>query len=109
MRKHFFRISMLLLLTICVVSCTNGPEISPITPDTPEPVSPPAIYSREFWGEWKKMDQSETWLINSSSITVNGTILSEEVAWMEIHSDELKANWSMLSNGEGFFKIDPLR
>lgn len=30
-------------------------------------------------------------------------------AWMAIHEDELKANWQMLSAGEGFFKIDPLR
>lgn len=29
--------------------------------------------------------------------------------WMAIHEDELKANWKMLSEGEGFFKIDPLR
>lgn len=30
-------------------------------------------------------------------------------AWMAIHEDELKANWQMLSAGEGFFKIDPLK
>lgn len=30
-------------------------------------------------------------------------------AWMAIHEEELKANWRMLSEGEGFFKIDPLR
>ena len=30
-------------------------------------------------------------------------------AWMTIHEDELKANWKMLSEGDGFFKIDPLR
>ena len=29
--------------------------------------------------------------------------------WMAIHEDELKANWQMLENGEGYFKIDPLR
>ncbi len=29
--------------------------------------------------------------------------------WMAIHEDELKANWQMLSNGEGYFKIDPLK
>ena len=29
--------------------------------------------------------------------------------WMAIHEDELNANWKMLSEGEGFFKIDPLR
>ncbi|MCL2104191.1 MAG: DUF4160 domain-containing protein [Kiritimatiellaeota bacterium] len=30
-------------------------------------------------------------------------------AWIEIHRDELSANWTTLSNGEGFFKIDPLK
>ena len=29
--------------------------------------------------------------------------------WMAIHEDELAANWRMLSNGDGYFKIDPLR
>lgn len=31
------------------------------------------------------------------------------LAWIAIHEDELKANWELLSNGEGYFKIDPLR
>ena len=30
-------------------------------------------------------------------------------AWMAIHEDELKADWAMLSAGDGYFKIDPLR
>ena len=30
------------------------------------------------------------------------------VAWMAIHEDELNANWRMLSEGEGYFKIAPL-
>ena len=29
--------------------------------------------------------------------------------WMAIHEDELQANWVMLSQGEGYFKIEPLR
>ena len=31
------------------------------------------------------------------------------LAWMTIHEDELKANWKLLSNGDGYFKIKPLR
>ena len=31
------------------------------------------------------------------------------LAWIEIHHDELEANWNLLSQGEGFFKIDPLK
>lgn len=30
-------------------------------------------------------------------------------AWMEIHKDELNANWKLLDEGEQFFKIDPLK
>lgn len=29
--------------------------------------------------------------------------------WMAIHEDELAANWKMLSEGDGYFKIDPLK
>ncbi len=31
------------------------------------------------------------------------------LAWMEIHKDELRANWDLLSAGEQPFRIDPLR
>ena len=31
------------------------------------------------------------------------------LAWITIHEDELKANWELLCNGEGYFKIEPLR
>ncbi len=30
-------------------------------------------------------------------------------AWMEIHKEELEANWKLLSNGDQFFRIDPLK
>jgi hypothetical protein len=30
-------------------------------------------------------------------------------AWMEIHHDNLEANWKLLSNGEEYFKIEPLK
>ena len=30
-------------------------------------------------------------------------------AWVEIHRDDLEANWKLLSNGEQFFRIDPLK
>lgn len=29
--------------------------------------------------------------------------------WIDIHQEDLIANWELLSNGEPFFKIDPLR
>jgi len=51
-------------------------------------------------------------------IALDGEILEGEFpkkqlkmleGWMAIHEDELFANWRMLSNGDGYFKIDPLR
>jgi hypothetical protein len=30
-------------------------------------------------------------------------------AWLEIHQEELQANWHLLENGEQFFKIAPLQ
>lgn len=31
------------------------------------------------------------------------------LAWIEIHKEELEANWKLLSDGRETFKIDPLR
>lgn len=51
-------------------------------------------------------------------IALDGTILEGSIpknrlklleAWMEIHREDLEANWKLLSNGEQFFRIDPLR
>ena len=30
-------------------------------------------------------------------------------AWLEIHKDEVMANWELASKGEKIFKIEPLR
>ncbi|MGM9551373.1 MAG: DUF4160 domain-containing protein [Clostridia bacterium] len=30
-------------------------------------------------------------------------------AWIEIHREDLEANWKLLSSGDGFFKIEPLK
>lgn len=31
------------------------------------------------------------------------------LAWMEIHRDELSANWKLAADGQQIFKIDPLK
>ncbi len=31
------------------------------------------------------------------------------LAWVEIHKDELMADWELASNGQPIFKIDPLK
>jgi hypothetical protein len=30
-------------------------------------------------------------------------------AWMELHRDELYANWELLVSGDEYFRIDPLK
>ncbi len=51
-------------------------------------------------------------------VALDGTVLEGKIpkskmklldAWMEIHKDDLYANWKLLSAGEQFFRIDPLR
>ena len=37
----------------------------------------------------------------------NKLILLE--AWVEIHKEDLQANWELISSGEKVFRIDPLR
>lgn len=53
-------------------------------------------------------------------VALDGTILEGEKGfpknklkmlevWMDIHQEDLVANWQLLSNGEQFFRIDPLK
>ena len=54
------------------------------------------------------------------AVALDGTILEGDEnfpkgkmklleAWMEIHREELEANWTLLSGGEQFFRIEPLK
>lgn len=44
---------------------------------------------------------------------IEGTISSSKrklvEAWIEIHKEELMADWKLLDEGEQFFKIEPLK
>lgn len=51
-------------------------------------------------------------------MALDGTVLEGAIpkpkmrlleAWMEIHRDDLEADWRLLTAGEQPFKIDPLR
>ena len=41
--------------------------------------------------------------------TIQNSKMKLVVAWIEIHKEELKANWKLLEEGEEFFKIEPLK
>ena len=51
-------------------------------------------------------------------VALDGTVIEGAIpkakmklldAWMEIHREDLEVNWKLLSNGEQFFRIDPLK
>ena len=51
-------------------------------------------------------------------LTLDGTLIEGNLpsnkmklvqAWISLHEDELQANWTLLSDGEGYFKINPLQ
>lgn len=48
-----------------------------------------------------------------SQVEIEGNFPNKQMklllAWVAIHEDELRANWELLSNGDGYFKIEPLR
>ena len=69
---HVLLFTLLLMFTACSANPSSGAHES-----NPEPVA--QKYSREYWGEWKKMDQTETWEINSTSIKVNGETITKDV------------------------------
>lgn len=42
-------------------------------------------------------------------IVVSLYFMDTHLAWMEIHKEELVADWELAVNGETAFKIDPLK
>lgn len=51
-------------------------------------------------------------VVGTNGEVIEGKIPNKQMkilsAWIAIHEDELNANWELLSNGDGYFKIDPL-
>ena len=41
--------------------------------------------------------------------TIQNSKMKLVAAWIEIHKEELKANWKLLEEGEQPFKIEPLK
>lgn len=57
-------------------------------------------------------DFRSTWLIESGEL-LDGNMPARQQkliqAWIEIHRDELLANWNLCQNGEKPFNIEPLK
>jgi hypothetical protein len=47
--------------------------------ETPEE-STAARYAKEYWGEWIRMDASETWYISAGAIKINNSSSSKTVS-----------------------------
>lgn len=74
--KRRIRIAAILLVLLVVTSCIFEPRHNASNTSNVK-------YGREYWGEWEKMDQSETWLINSTSIWINGVELTDAVSLLK--------------------------
>jgi hypothetical protein len=57
-------------------------------------------------------DQEAVFSIPEGTL-LDGTLKANKMklvqAWIEIHQEELIADWSLASQGESIFKIDPLK
>ncbi len=60
-----------------------------------------------------KYQEQEAVLAIPGGEVVEGELKSNKLklvqAWIEIHQDELMANWKLASEGQSIFKIDPLK
>lgn len=57
--------------------------------------------------------QGEEVVVSLEGDVIEGEIPNKKLklvlAWIEIHKEDLEANWKLLSEGRECFKIDPLR
>ena len=60
-----------------------------------------------------KYQDEEAEISISDGVLLEGSLKTNKMklvqAWIEIHKDELFANWELAINGETIFKIDPLK
>ncbi|NCB69574.1 MAG: DUF4160 domain-containing protein [Bacteroidia bacterium] len=60
-----------------------------------------------------KYQDEEAVISISDGVLLEGSLKTNKMklvqAWIEIHKDELFANWELAINGETIFKIDPLK
>ena len=60
-----------------------------------------------------KYQEQEIFLSIPNGDVLEGDLKSNKMklvqAWIEIHQDELLANWELASKGDQVFKIEPLR
>ena len=78
MSKRFF--PLLLIVLIVVLSCSDSSNKEDNKEDGNKKKPANAVYSKEYWGEWLRMDMDETWYISNNAISVNGTSFTSSVS-----------------------------
>ncbi len=73
---------------------------------------------RELWGKHNVPHIHAEYSGEEVVVSLDGDILEGAIpknkqklvdAWIEIHREDLLANWKLLSEGQQFFRIDPLK
>ncbi|MHC6202625.1 hypothetical protein ACYULU_05455, partial [Breznakiellaceae bacterium SP9] len=72
MKKRFVFGALLVLTTLFMAGCQKLIGDKPESSTTPTAPTGSIKYSKEFWGEWLRMDANETWYITSSAIEIDG-------------------------------------
>ena len=78
MSKRFF--PLLLMVLFVVLSCSDPSNKEDNKEDDNKEKPANAVYSKEYWGEWLRMDMDETWYISNNAISVNGTSFTGSVS-----------------------------
>jgi len=57
--------------------------------------------------------QGQNVIIGFDGEVIDGSLTKKQLhmvqAWVAIHEDELQADWQLLSEGQQFFRIEPLK
>jgi len=74
-------IVLVTLFSIFILGCPNlnDPDNPNVSGNPNNPGNTSSKYSKEFWGEWLRMDTGETWYIASNSIKINNSAPSTSV------------------------------
>ena len=76
--------AIVILVSYLALSCSG---LSNNEPNTKKPV-----YSKEYWGEWLRMDMDETWYISNNAISVNGVSFSRSVSMTKQSARVIEVN-----------------
>jgi hypothetical protein len=79
--KHFVVI-LVVLLSLFIMSCPhlNDAENPNNSGNSNNPGKTSTKYTKEYWGEWLRMDANETWYISSRDIKINNYLSQKTIS-----------------------------